>query len=96
MHPSCQALTVGQLAKRWGISTNRVRQLVEGGYLPGVFMIPSAGRYGTTLKIPLATVIQVERKNWALLLKGEQASPKPRRRPCDSNPALRHFPALAP
>jgi hypothetical protein len=85
-------MTVGQLAHRWGISTDRVRQLVQSGQLPGAFTIPSAGRYAATLKIPLATVIQAE-EDWAIV--AQQARQKPRRRRGDAGPALRHFPNLA-
>ena len=89
-----QTLTVGQLARRWGVSVDRVRGLVEGGHLPGAFTIPSAGRYGATLKIPLATVIQVEAEDWAVVPQ-PQAGPKPGRRRGDAGPALKHFPKLA-
>jgi hypothetical protein len=92
---SCQALTIGQLARRWGVGVERIRQLVHSGLLPGAFTIPSAGRYGATLKIPLATVIQVETEDWALIPQGKQTGPKPSRRKDDSGPALKHFPKLA-
>src|SRR4051794_10652702 len=91
----CQALTTGQLARRWGVGVDRVRQLVLGGLLPGAFTIPSAGRYGATVKIPLATVLQLETEGWAIVPRGEKAGPKPRRRRSDSGPALKHFPKLA-
>jgi hypothetical protein len=90
----CQALTVGQLARRWAISAKRVRELVLGGHLPGAFTIPSAGRFGATLKIPVDTVLKVETEDWAVVPQPAQARPKPRRRG-DSGPALRHFPSLA-
>ena len=91
----CQTLTVGQLARRWGVGADRIRQLVEGGFLAGAFTIPSAGRYGATLKIPLAAVIQVETEDWAVVPRGKQTGPKPSRRKDDSGPALKHFPKLA-
>ena len=91
----CQTLTVGQLARRWGVSAARIRKLVESGLLPGSFTIPSAGRYGATLKIPLATVIQVETEDWAVVPQGNRPRPKPRRGGRDSGPALKHFPKLA-
>jgi hypothetical protein len=90
-----QALTVGQLARRWGISPDRVRQLVNSGQLPGAFTIPSAGRYGATVKVPLTTIIRAETEEWAIVRSGAQARPKPRRRSSDSGPALKHFPKLA-
>jgi hypothetical protein len=91
---TAQALTVGQLARRWGVSVERVRQLVASGQLPGAFTIPSAGRYGATLKVPLDTVIRVETEDWAVVPQPAQARPKPRRRGSDPGPALRHFPQL--
>lgn len=91
----CQTLTVGQLAKRWGISRDHVRQLIEGGHLGGVFSIPSAGRYGSVTKIPLDSVLQAETDNWAVTpKKPERARPKSSRRRDDSGPAFRHFPKL--
>ena len=91
----CQALTVGQLAKRWGVSADRVRQLIRNGQLPGTFTIPSAGRYGATVKIPLVTVLKVESEDWAIVPSSRGARPRSRRRRGDSGPALRHFPELA-
>lgn len=63
----CLTLTIGQLAKRWGVSAARIRQLVEAGQLPGAFQIPSAGRYGAVTKIPLAIVMEVETEGWVLV-----------------------------
>jgi hypothetical protein len=91
--PQCQTLTIGQLAKRWGVSADRVRKLVLGGQLPGAFTIPSAGRYGATVKVPLATVLQVE-ADWAVAPAKQAARPKRPRRGDDSGPAFRHFPKL--
>lgn len=64
----CEALTPGQLARRWGLAVDRVRQLIETGRLPGAFKVPAAGRYGEVVKIPLATVIHAE-KDWAIVQK---------------------------
>jgi hypothetical protein len=90
-----QTLTIGQLARRWGVSVDRVRKLVQGGRLPGAFAIPSAGRYGATVKVPLATVLQLETEDWAVVPDKQRAWPKPSRRRDDSGPALKHFPKLA-
>ena len=91
---SCQSLSVGQLARRWGVSADRVRKLVSTGLLPGAFTIPSAGRYGATVKVPLATVLQVEAEDWAVAPAKQGARPKRPRRGGDSGPAFRHFPKL--
>jgi hypothetical protein len=53
-----EALTPGQLARRWGLGVDRVRQLIQEGELPGAFRVPSAGRYGEAIRVPLATVVQ--------------------------------------
>ncbi len=92
---NCQAVTIGQLAKRWGISRDHVRQLLSDGCLPGVFTIPSAGRYGAVTKIPLASVVQAETEDWAAAReKTPRARPRPSRRGDDPGPAFRHFPKL--
>lgn len=91
----CQALTIGQVARRWGVSAARVHRLIADGHLAGVFRIPSAGCYGAVLKIPLASVLQAENEDWVLLAAhGERARPKAARRKNGSGPALKHFPKL--
>ena len=90
-----QTLTIGQLAKRWGISRHHVRQLIEDGHLGGVFCVPSAGRYGAVTKIPLDSVLKAETENWAVTLKKpERARPRSSRRKDEPGPAFRHFPKL--
>ena len=83
------ALTIGQLAKRWAVAPTRVRQLVEAGHLEGVFRIPSAGKYGETVKIPLDSIIQTEQA-WALV--PSTAHRRKRRRRPNSAAAFEHFP----
>ncbi|MFV2068268.1 MAG: helix-turn-helix domain-containing protein [Pirellulales bacterium] len=87
------AYSVCQVAKRWGISPDRVRQLIDAGRLPGTFRIPSAGRFGMALRIPAETVFQAERE-W------EVGSPlagrvERRRRRSSCELTFRHFPELA-
>jgi len=90
----CEAVSIGQLAKRWGVSANRVRGLVETGQLPGAFKVPSVGRYGAAVKIPLATVLQAE-QDWAVVPEEEAAIRRKRHsRRGGSPPALKHFPEL--
>jgi hypothetical protein len=87
------ALKVGQVAARWGIGVDRVRELVETGQLPGAFRVPASGKYGSAIRIPLAAVEQAEGM-WALR---PDLRPRPeRRRPSGGQvPALRHFPELS-
>jgi hypothetical protein len=89
-----EALSPGQLAKRWGLGVDRVRQLVTSGHIPGAFRIPAAGRYGETIKIPLAAVLEREQE-WAIASKDGEPRRKRRQQP-DGSPALRHFPELRP
>ena len=89
-----ETLTPGQLAKRWGVSVDRFRGLLECGEITGAFRIPSAGRYGEAIKIPLASVLEVE-KRWAIGSPDVPSAPKkPRRRLGSSPPRLKHFPEL--
>ena len=86
-------LTPGQLARRWGVSVARVRVLVETGRIPGTFRIPAVGRYGETVKIPIASILQKEQE-WAI---APADCDSPRRRPSRRNgstPKLKHFPEL--
>ena len=90
-----EALTCGQLAQRWGVAVARVQALVGSGKLPGVFKIPSAGRYGETVKIPLASVMAVE-KEWEVSPEAQQTNHRHRRgRQTSSPPTLDNFPELS-
>lgn len=89
-----ETLTVGQLAKRWSVSTDRVHSRIRAGLLTGAFRIPSVGRYGATTKIPIVAVLLVE-QDWCIV-PAELTSPKrkPPRSRGGSLPVLRHFPEL--
>lgn len=89
------ALTIGQLAKRWGVSGDRVRQLLECGLLPEAFRIPSAGCYGDTVKIPLSAVLQAETE-WRIIPATGTVKRKRDRRNGRLEAGLRHFPELSP
>jgi hypothetical protein len=90
----CEALTVGQLAKRWGIGREYARDLADQEEILEAFTIPSAGCHGRTTRIPLAAVLTAQ-QHWANhpednpLLKRRQ-----RRQPNGHCPNLRHFPEL--
>lgn len=89
------ALSIGQLARRWGLGADRVRRLVENGLLPGSFKVPSAGRYGEAVRIPLSTVLQAE-DDWAVVPSDKEATRRKRRgRRRQSSPTLENFPELS-
>lgn len=89
------ALSMGQLARQWGLGVDRVRRLVETGLLPGSFKIPSAGKYGEAIRIRLSTVIQVEQE-WVIPEHGQELMDKcPRPRQRGRLSSLTHFPELS-
>lgn len=71
-----ESFSVGQLARRWGVSPDRVRRLIDAGHIPRAFRIPSAGCFGTTLKIPRTVIEQLE-ADWQV----SPEQPKRRRAP---------------
>jgi hypothetical protein len=89
-----EALSPGQLARRWGLGVDRVRQLVVSGHLPGAFKVPAAGRYGEALRVPLAAILKAE-QDWSIVPVGIGMLPKRRGRRNGSPPMLKHFPELA-
>jgi hypothetical protein len=92
----CETLTIGQLAKRWSIGRDHARGLVDHNTIRGVFTIPSAGRYGKAIRIPLASVLLAERE-WGDSSDGNYPPNSPCPRPRRSNggsPRLKHFPEL--
>ena len=71
-----------------------LRKLVEQGKLPGSFKVPSAGRFGETVRIPLATVLQAE-EEWAIPKHSQETAERlPRRKHRGSARPLAHFPEL--
>lgn len=89
------ALSIGQLARRWGLGVDRVRRLVENGLLPGSFKVPSAGKHGEAVRIPLSAILQAE-EEWATPGHCQTSTDRPpRRRRRGSLPELRHFPELS-
>src|SRR5262245_55826406 len=89
-----ETLTIGQLAKRWSVSTGRVHGLIRAGLLAGTFRIPSVGRFGATTKIPVAAVLQAE-KEWGVVPADQQRDRrKPPRNRNGALPVLKHFPEL--
>ena len=89
-----RALTIGQLATRWGVSRDRVVSLIRNGALRNVFRIPSAGRFGETIKIPYHEVLEAEAR-WSITPATQGAKVrKPPRSRCDSPGHFKHFPEL--
>ena len=90
----CEALTIGQLAQHWAIGKGRVQSLVLEGHIPGAFKIPSSGRFGETVKIPLASVLLVEQE-WAITpQESRHLERRQRRQRNGHSPKLMHFPEL--
>lgn len=87
-----RSLTIGQLARRWSVAENRIRALVEAGHLTGAFRIPSAGRYGETVKIPLDIVLKAE-NDWAIIPPIATRN-RSKRKSSPSAASFRHFPEL--
>ena len=89
------ALSVGQLARRWGLGADRVRRLVDNGLLPGSFKVPSAGKYGEAVRIPLSVILQAE-EDWAVAPSDDESTYRKRRgRRRQSSPTLENFPELS-
>ena len=88
-----ESLSVGQLAARWGVGVDRIRRMIEAGQLPGTFRLPSAGRYGQAVRIPIDVVLKLE-ESWTAVQ--VPAKKKPPRRQGGSLAALKHFPELIP
>lgn len=87
-----ETISVGQLAKRWGLGVARIRHLVESGQIPAAFRIPSSGRFGQAVRIPLASVIALEQA-WAIAPTQSRIA---KRLPTHGRPTqcLRNFPEL--
>ncbi len=60
-----EAVTYGQLARKWGVSVARVQQMVKEGRLLGVFEIPPVEGFGKVRKIPMESVKAAER-SWSI------------------------------
>lgn len=88
---SNSSLTVSQLAHRWGTSSQRIRTLVDQGRIPGAFRIPSAGRYGSAVRIPLSHILSLE-ESWQVLPKSQTTAKIFRRQRI--SPSISHFPEL--
>lgn len=86
------SLTIGQLAKRWSVAESRIRELIDAGFIAGVFRIPAAGRYRETLKIPLDSIVEAER-DWAVV-PATSGLTRSRKSPPSATAAFRHFPEL--
>jgi hypothetical protein len=56
-----QALSVGALAKRWGLSPEQVISLIRSGELRAL-VLPKASRYQQKVVIPLTAVLEFEQR----------------------------------
>jgi hypothetical protein len=86
-------LTVGQLAKHWGVDKKRVLALIGVGELHPI-EIPPAGGYGSITKIPVSDIRAAEQR-WRRNSPGPNEKRRhPRSRGNGKMPPLRHFPEL--
>lgn len=91
----CETLTIDQLAIRWKIGRERAHELAEQEKILEAFKIPSTGRNGEVVRIPIAAVLHAQ-QHWAMhpednpLLKRQ-----PRRQRNGHCPKLKHFPELS-
>ena len=69
-----ESLSAAEVARRWGVGRDRVMSLVRAGKLRA-FAVPSAGRYGKTVRIPLVSILEAE-EAWQVLPREERV-PKP-------------------
>jgi hypothetical protein len=85
------ALSVSALAKRWGCGVERIHAMVRSGLIPGAFQVPSCGRYGKTIRIPIDAILRVEAK-WTIAAQTFETEVK--NRTVRKVPAPTHFPEL--
>lgn len=67
MSERADVLTVEEVAARWRVSANTVRQLARSGEIPGAYAVGRARQ----IRIPLAGVREYERRNPAVRGEGE-------------------------
>lgn len=86
-----ETVTIGELARRWHVDPSRITALIADGCFPGAFRIPSAGRFGETVKIPLSDVREAQRQ-WTIQSDTTSHQIRQPQRPAGS--PLRNFPEL--
>ncbi len=91
--PNNKSISVGRLAKRWGIGTERVQAMIRSGLIPGAFSMPSCGRFGQTIRIPLARIYEVEAR-WRLSPQETKLRQKSPQRQSEGGGSSSHFPEL--
>lgn len=69
------ALSVNQVAARWGVGRSRVHALIKSGRLPAI-RLPAAGRYAEALRVPVSAVLVFEAENTLLPIR-ESLRPPP-------------------
>jgi hypothetical protein len=90
----CEAVTLGQLAKRWGIAPKRARKLANQQPILKAFKIPSSGTDGEAVRIPIAAVLNAQQE-WTLHPEDNPLLERPQRRQRNGHsPKLKHFPEL--
>ena len=84
-----ETISISALAKRWGFGVERVRSMIRAGMIPGAFAVPSCGRYGKAIRIPLSQVRELE-ANWRIVPMSANAAPSRRK----AAQGRSHFPEL--
>jgi hypothetical protein len=93
--PPDKALSIGQFAKVLGIGRDRARALINAGLVPGVYTIPTAGRYGEATRIPPWAIRQLLEKDWAMrVAPGKPRARRPKHGTNAEGSPTDHFPEL--
>lgn len=89
--PDSATISISELAARWKLSRDRISTMIRQGLIPGAFRIPSAGRYGSAVRIPLSHVLSLE-DSWQVSPISQTSVQKSRHR--SVSPSSSHFPEL--
>lgn len=84
-------MTIAQLARRWSVSRQGIRAMIDHGRIPGAFRVPSVGRYGASIRIPEDEIVELE-KRWEIASCSEGRREKSQRKSVPTS--LIHFPEL--
>lgn len=89
-----RSFSISQLATRWGVGKQRIKQLIDSGKLPGAFVIPSAGKYEKTIRITAETVSVIE-SEWSVVPGRSVYFTRKKKSTVSDSLPLTHFPEIA-